>query len=96
MRRHRWPVEVYHEAGKAAPKGNPLDQYQGRDFTAIQRHIALAAVVYCLRRTAQHDQALHHKLHCELKFELETALHFGGELLKHKVSGHLLCSSAPV
>ena len=72
IRRHRWPVEVYHEEGKA----EGLDQYQVRDFTAIQRHIALVAVVYCLLRTAQHDQALHHKLHCELKFELEGSAPF--------------------
>lgn len=72
IRRHRWPVEVYHEEGKA----DGLDQYQMRDFTAIQRHVALVAVVYCLLRTAQHDQALHHKLHRELKFELEGSAPF--------------------
>ena len=65
IRRHRWPVEVYHQEGKA----DGLDQYQVRDFTAIQRHIALVAVVYCLLRTAQHDSALQHKLQCELKLE---------------------------
>ncbi len=37
IRRHRWPVEVYHEEGKA----EGLDQYQLRDFCAIQRHVAL-------------------------------------------------------
>ena len=31
IRRHRWPVEVYHEEGKA----EGLDQYQLRDFSAI-------------------------------------------------------------
>jgi hypothetical protein len=72
IRRHRWPVEVYHEEGKA----DGLDQYQVRDFTAIQRHVALVAVVYCLLRTAQHDQALHHKLQGELKFELEGSAPF--------------------
>lgn len=72
IRRHRWPVEVYHEEGKA----DGLDQYQVRDFTAIQRHVALVAVVYCLLRTAQHDQVLQHKLQCELKFELEGSAPF--------------------
>jgi hypothetical protein len=72
IRRHRWPVEVYHEEGKA----DGLDQYQLRDFTAIQRHVALVTVVYCLLRTAQHDQALHHKLQCELKLELEGSAPF--------------------
>jgi len=65
-------VEVYHEEGKA----DGLDQYQLRDFTAIQRHIALVAVVYCLLRTAQHDHALHHTLQRTLKFELEGSAPF--------------------
>jgi hypothetical protein len=72
IRRHRWPVEVFHEEGKA----EGLDQYQLRDFAAIERHVALVAVVYCLLRTAQHDQALHHKLQRELKFELEGSAPF--------------------
>jgi hypothetical protein len=40
IRRHRWPVAVSHEEGKA----EGLDQYQVRDFEAIARHIALVAV----------------------------------------------------
>lgn len=72
IRRHRWPVEVYHEEGKA----DGLDQYQLRDFTAIQRHVALVAVVYCLLRTAQHDQVLRQTLQRELKLELEGSAPF--------------------
>jgi hypothetical protein len=67
IRRHRWPIEVYHEEGKA----EGLDQYQLRDFGAVYRHIALVAVVYSLLRAAQHDPALRDKLQRELKFELE-------------------------
>jgi hypothetical protein len=67
IRRHRWPVEVYHEQGKA----EGLDQYQLRDFSAIQRHIALVAVVYSLLRAAQHDPALQEKLQRQLKIQLE-------------------------
>jgi hypothetical protein len=67
IRRHRWPVEVYHEEGKA----EGLDQYQLRDFEAIQRHIALVAVVYSLLRAAQHDRVLQHKLQQQLKLTLE-------------------------
>ena len=66
IRRHRWPVEVYHEEGKA----EGLDQYQLRDFCAIQRHVALVAVVYSLLRAAQHDPALHKKLHRILHLDL--------------------------
>ncbi len=67
IRRHRWPVEVYHEEGKA----EGLDQDQLRDFNAIQRHIALVAVVYSLLRAAQHDPDLHKKLQHQLKVKLE-------------------------
>jgi len=67
IRRHRWPVEVYYEEGKA----EGLDQYQVRDFQAIERHIALVAVVYSLLRAAQHDRVLRRKLQRQLKLELE-------------------------
>jgi hypothetical protein len=67
IRRHRWPVEVYHEEGKA----EGLDQYQVRSAIAIERHIALVAVVYCLLRAAQHDPILRDKLQRQLKQELE-------------------------
>jgi hypothetical protein len=67
IRRHRWPVEVYHEEGKA----EGLDKYQLRDFGAIQRHVALVAVVYSLLRAAQHDHDLRAKLQRTLKVTLE-------------------------
>jgi hypothetical protein len=67
IRRHRWPVEVYHEEGKA----EGLDQYQLREFDAIQRHVALVAVVYSLLRTAQHDPSLQIKLQRQLKVNLD-------------------------
>jgi hypothetical protein len=67
IRRHRWPVEVYYEEGKA----EGLDQYQLRSFGAIQRHVALVAVVYSLLRAAQHDPLLHEQLQRQLQVELE-------------------------
>jgi hypothetical protein len=67
IRRHRWPVEVYHEEGQA----EGLDQYQLRDFGAIQRHVALVAVVYSLWRAAQHDPDLRELLQRQLKVKLE-------------------------
>lgn len=72
IRRHRWPVEVYHEEGKA----EGLDQYQVRDFQAIERHIGLVAVIYSLLRVAQHDPALQHKLQRQLKLDLEGSVAF--------------------
>lgn len=67
IRRHRWPVEVYHQEGKA----EGLDQYQLRDFDAIQRHVTMVAVVYSLLRAAQHDLALRDQLQRQLKIMLE-------------------------
>lgn len=66
IRRHRWPVEVYHQEGKA----EGLDQYQVRDFQAISRHIGLVATTYSLLRAAPHDPDLKQKLQCQLKYEL--------------------------
>ena len=67
IRRHRWPVEVYHEEGKA----EGLDEYQLRDFGAIQRHVALVAVVYSLLRAAQHDPDLRERLQRQLKVKFD-------------------------
>ena len=72
IRRHRWPVEVYHEEGKE----EGLDKYQLRDFAGIERHVALVAVVYSLLRAAQHDDALRDKLQRELKITLEGSVPF--------------------
>ena len=72
IRRHRWPVEVYHEEGKA----EGLDQYQLRDFQAIERHVALVAVVYSLLRAAQQDPALRHRLQRQLQLDLEGSVPF--------------------
>jgi hypothetical protein len=66
IRRHRWPIEVYHEEGKE----DGLDQYQVRDFEAIYRHIALVAVTYSLLRAAQHDSFLLHKLQRNIETKL--------------------------
>ena len=60
-------MEVYHEEGKA----DGLDQYQLRDFQAIERHIVLVATVYSLLRVAQHDPVLSKKLQQQLKLDLE-------------------------
>ena len=69
IRRHRWPVEVYHQEGKA----EGLDQYQVRDFEAVTRHVGLVAVTYCFLRAAPHDPALKHKLRRHLKFNLDDS-----------------------
>lgn len=72
IRRHRWPVEVYYEEGKA----EDLDQYQLRDFEGVSRHIALVTVVYSLLRVAQQDTALRNTLQRQLKLILEGTVAF--------------------
>ena len=72
IRRHRWPVEVYYEEGKA----EGLDQYQLRDFEGIARHVALVAVVYSLLRAAQQDTVLRDSLQRQLKITLEGSAAF--------------------
>lgn len=67
IRRHRWPVEVYHEEAKA----EGLAQYQLRSFSAIERHVALVATVYCILRAAQHDRVLHQQLQHQLQMILD-------------------------
>jgi hypothetical protein len=66
IRRHRWPVEVYHEEGKQ----EGLDKYQVRNFQAISRHIGVVAVAYSLLRATPHDEALLHKLQRQLEMDL--------------------------
>jgi hypothetical protein len=72
IRRHRWPVEVYHEEGKE----EGLDKYQVRDLQAISRHIGLVAVAYSLLRATPHDKALLHKLQRQLEMDLEGSTPF--------------------
>lgn len=72
IRRHRWPVEVYHEEGKA----EGLDQYQVRDWQAIVRHIGLVAVAYSMLRSAPHDEDLLAKLRRQLELKLEGSAAF--------------------
>jgi len=72
IRRHRWPVEVYHEEGKE----EGLDQYQVRDFQAISRHISLVAVTYSLLRAVPHDAALLQTLQRELELALAGSAPF--------------------
>ena len=68
--RHRWPVEEYHKEGKA----EGLDQYQVRDFKAINKHVALVALVYSLLQHARYDNALLNNLQSQLDTDIEGSL----------------------
>ena len=68
--RHRWPVEEYHKEGKA----EGLDQYQVRNFKAIEKHIALVALVYSLLQHARYDSVLLHRLQSQLGENIKGSL----------------------
>jgi DDE superfamily endonuclease len=54
IRRHRWPIETFHQEGK----DEGLDKYQVRNFEAIESHIAFVSVAYTMLKCALHDQEL--------------------------------------
>jgi len=58
IRRHRWPIEVYHEEAKA----EGLDQYQVRHFDALHKHIACVCVAYSMLKRVQFEPELLNKL----------------------------------
>ena len=58
IRRHRWPIETYHEEGKA----EGLDKYQVRQFDAVQKHIACVCVTYSMLKRVQFDTDFLNKL----------------------------------
>lgn len=68
--RHRWPVEVYHEEGKA----EGLDQYQVRDFLAVNKHIAMVVLLYSLLQLARFDSALLSKLQMPIEKQIDGSL----------------------
>lgn len=87
IRRHRWPVEVYYEEGKA----EGLDQYQMRDFRGITRHVSLVAVVYSLLRSVPHDPDLLHKLRCQLKCDLDGSAPYWRRTTQAQCLWNLAC-----
>ncbi len=54
IRRHRWPVETFHQEGK----DEGLDKYQLRDFDGIETHIAFVSTAYTILKRAAHDDEL--------------------------------------
>ena len=68
--RHRWPIEEYHEEGKA----QGLDQYQLRNFKAIQRHVAFINVVYSILELARNDDPFLRQLQDNFKEGLKETL----------------------
>ena len=78
IRRHRWPVETYHQEAKA----EGLGKYQVRNEKAIQTHLALVVVAYSMLQYARHDKALLSKIQQKLQTEIGTTLPFLRRLMK--------------
>lgn len=75
--RHRWPIEEYHQEGKA----EGLAKYQLRDFRAIQRHIAFVVVVYSMLQCARHDASLLSTLQSKIEPEFDGSLAYWRRLI---------------
>ena len=54
VRRHRWPVETFHQEGK----DEGLDKYQLRNFEGIETHVAFVSTAYTMLKRAAHDDEL--------------------------------------
>lgn len=78
IRRHRWPVEVYHEEGKA----EGLEQYQVRDFEGIYKHIAFIALTYSMLQRARFDSDLVAKLQQALEHNIQGSLAYWRRVLR--------------
>lgn len=78
IRRHRWPVETYHQEGKA----EGLEEYQVRNFEAVQTHIAFVAVAYCMLKCTAHDGALLSSIQQRLQTKADGTLPFLRRLMK--------------
>ena len=78
IRRHRWPVETYHQEGKA----EGLEEYQVRNEKAIQTYIAFVVVAYSMLKCTVHDPDLLSGIQQRLQTETNTTLPFLRRLMK--------------
>lgn len=78
IRRHRWPVETYHQEGKV----EGLEKYQVRNDKAIQTYIALVVVAYSMLKCTVHDDDLMSSIQQRLQTETDSTLPFLRRLMK--------------
>ena len=78
LRRQRWPVETYHQEGKA----EGLDKYQVRNLKAIQSYIALVVITYSILKCAIHDRDLLSSLQQRLQTKSDGTLPFLRRLMQ--------------
>lgn len=74
----RWPIETYHQEGKA----EGLESYQVRRLKGVQTHIAIIVVAYSMLQCATHDQAFLKQLQQRLQLEPNGTLAFMRRLMK--------------
>ncbi len=77
-RRHRWPVETFHQEGKA----EGLEKYQIPNYRAIQTYIALVIVTFCMLKCAIQDDDLRNEIQQRLQTETDSTLPFLRRLMK--------------
>lgn len=77
-RRHRWPVETFHQEGKA----EGLEKYQVRNFRAVQTYIALVIVTFCMLKCAIQDDELGSEIQQRLQTETDGTLPYLRRLMK--------------
>lgn len=78
IRRHRWPVETYHQEGKA----EGLEKYQLRNAPAIQTHICFIVVAYSILKCTIHDDELLSSIQQRLLTETDGTLPFLRRLMQ--------------
>lgn len=78
IRRHRWPVETYHQEGKA----EGLEKYQLRNYKAIQTYISFIVVAYSMLKCTVHDDDLLSSIQQRLLTETDGTLPFLRRLMK--------------
>jgi hypothetical protein len=78
IRRHRWPVETYHQEGKV----EGLEKYQVRNEKAIQTYIALVVVAFSMLKCTVYDDDLLSKIQQRLQTQTDGTLPFLRRLFK--------------
>lgn len=68
MWRHRWPVETYHQEGKA----EGLEDYQVRNWEAIRSYIHFIAVTYSMLKSVSHHPVLLDKLQQDFPLKIKN------------------------
>ena len=86
IRRHRWPVETYHQEAKV----QGLEKYQVRNDKAIQTYIALVVVAFSMLKCTVHDDDLLSSIQQRLQTETDFTLPFLRRLIKAESLFNLL------